>query len=81
MSDGDGTAESRLSSLASGTRFGKFASVGVVGVVCDTAVLVVLSDVVGVSANLAWLAGVETAILVMFAVNDRWTFAGEATPA
>jgi len=79
MSDGDGTAESRLSSLASGTRFGKFASVGVVGVVCDTAVLVVLSDVVGVSANLAWLAGVETAILVMFLVNENWTFADHAS--
>ncbi|WP_415382681.1 GtrA family protein [Halosimplex sp. TS25] len=75
MTDGSGTVRSRLSSLASGIRFGKFVSVGVVGAVCDTAVLVFLSEVVGAPPNLAWLAGVETAILVMFLVNENWTFA------
>jgi putative flippase GtrA len=69
MSDG------RLGALVSGTRFGKFVSVGVVGAVCDTAVLTLLVEVGGVLPELAWAAGVETAILVMFVVNDTWTFA------
>ena len=69
MSDG------RVGALLSGTRFGKFVSVGVVGALCDTAVLTLLVEVGGVLPELAWAAGVETAILVMFAVNDRWTFA------
>jgi putative flippase GtrA len=65
----------RARSLASGIRFGKFVSVGVVGAVCDTAVLLVLTTVFGVVAELATIAGIETAILVMFAINDNWTFA------
>jgi putative flippase GtrA len=63
--------------LRSRVRFGKFVSVGVVGAVCDTTVLVVLTEVFGVLPELATLAGIETAILVMFAVNERWTFAGQ----
>ncbi|WP_436907190.1 GtrA family protein [Halosimplex marinum] len=71
----DGSARTRLASLVSGIRFGKFVSVGVVGAVCDTAVLVFLSEVVEAPATLAWAAGVETAILIMFLVNENWTFA------
>ncbi|MFB6137972.1 MAG: GtrA family protein [Halobacteriaceae archaeon] len=67
----------RLEALLSGVRFGKFASVGVLGAVCDTAVLFVLLELLGVFPEVAVFAGIETAILVMFAVNDRWTFAGE----
>ncbi|WP_123537129.1 GtrA family protein [Halosimplex salinum] len=75
MTDGEPSVRARLGSLVSGVRFGKFVSVGVVGAVCDTAVLVFLSEVVGAPAEIAWLAGVETAILVMFLVNENWTFA------
>ncbi|MFC7142347.1 GtrA family protein [Halosimplex aquaticum] len=75
MTDGSGTVRSRLASLVSGIRFGKFVSVGVVGSVCDTAVLVFLSDIVEAPPVLAWAAGVETAILVMFLINENWTFA------
>jgi len=79
--DGDGDIErvvrERLRAIASGIRFGKFVSVGVVGAVCDTAVLVALTEGLGVLPELATLAGIETAILVMFLVNENWTFAGE----
>ena len=62
--------------LRSRVRFGKFVSVGVVGAVCDTTVLVALTQL-GVLPEVATLVGIETAILVMFLVNERWTFAGE----
>jgi len=65
----------RLAALASRVRIGQFVTVGVVGAVCDTAVLLVLVEWAGVLEELAVLAGIETAILVMFAINDRWTFA------
>jgi putative flippase GtrA len=51
--------------------------VGVVGAVCDTAVLLVLVEVVGVLEEIAVLIGIETAIVVMFLINDNWTFASE----
>ncbi|WP_459195037.1 GtrA family protein [Halosimplex sp. J119] len=79
MTDGNEPIGARLSSLVSGVRFGKFVSVGVVGSVCDTAVLMVLSEVLEAPATLAWAAGVETAILVMFLVNENWTFADHSS--
>ena len=69
--------DGRLDALASRIRFGKFVSVGVIGAVCDTTVLVVLSEVFDVLPEIATLIGIETAILVMFAINERWTFADE----
>ncbi len=60
--------------LRSRVRFGKFVSVGVVGAVCDTTVLVTLTQL-GVLPEVATLVGIETAILVMFAINENWTFA------
>ena len=69
MSNRDFTA------LLSGVRFGKFASVGAVGAAFDlttSSALIVLFDVL---PELAKLVGAEVAILVMFLVNDRWTFA------
>ena len=78
MSDGTALGD-RARSLLSGARFGKFVSVGAVGAVCDTVVLVTLKQVVGAPPELAWLAGVETAIIVMFLINENWTFAGHGT--
>ncbi|MDR9380136.1 MAG: GtrA family protein [Natronomonas sp.] len=54
-------------------RFGRFASVGAVGAVCDNAVLLTLTTI-GVLPELAKFAGIETAIAVMFVLNERWTF-------
>lgn len=68
--------DTRLSALYSRVRFGQFVSVGVVGAACDTAMLVALTRV-GVVPEVATLVGIETAILVMFAVNERWTFADQ----
>ncbi len=73
----DDTGEGRLDALLSGMRFGQFASVGIVGATADTAVLVTLTQLVGVSAEIANVLSIETAILVMFAINERWTFAAE----
>ena len=70
----------RLAALVSGVRFGQFVSVGAVGAVVDTIVLLTLAEGLGVLPELATLAGIESAILVMFAVNERWTFAGEGVP-
>ncbi len=72
-----GDRQSRVGALRSRIRFGKFVSVGAVGAVCDTTVLVVLTEAFGVLPEIATLVGIETAILVMFAINERWTFAGE----
>jgi len=75
----DDTGGTSLGALASRLRFGKFVSVGVVGAVCDTAVLLFLVEVVGLLEEVAVLIGIETAILVMFLINDSWTFAGEGS--
>lgn len=75
MSDGTGLFDGRVDSLLSGVRFGKFVSVGVIGATCDTAVLMILAEGLGVVPEIATLIGIETAILVMFLLNDNWTFA------
>jgi putative flippase GtrA len=75
MSDDGGSGY--LTALNSRLRFGKFVSVGAVGAACDTAVLVFLVEVVGLLEEVAVLIGIETAILIMFLINDNWTFAEE----
>jgi putative flippase GtrA len=70
----------RFDALRSRARFGQFVSVGVVGAVVDNTTLAVLRLGAGVPELLAKAAGVEAAILVMFLVNERWTFAGEGRP-
>lgn len=80
MTPGDRVREAvpeRFAALASTVRFGQFVSVGAVGAVFDLTTLLVLTELAGVSAAVANVASIETAILVMFAVNERWTFAGE----
>ena len=66
----------RFEALVSGVRFSQFVSVGVVGAVSDNTVLAVLGLAFGVPDLWAKIAGVETAILVMFLVNEHWTFSG-----
>lgn len=74
----DGTVSDEsdhLAALKSRKRLWQFISVGAVGVVFDVSMLLFLSQVVGVLEEIAVIAGIETAIIVMFFINDRWTFA------
>lgn len=66
----------RTRALASGIRFGQFLSVGIVGAICDNVVLLGLTSI-GVLPVAAKLVGAETAIIVMFAANEQWTFADQ----
>jgi putative flippase GtrA len=63
-----------VDALLSGRRFGKFASVGAVGAVFDVTTSTVLREL-GVFPELAVFVGIEVAIVVMFLLNDNWTFA------
>ncbi len=63
-----------VDALLSGRRFGKFASVGAVGAVFDVTTSTVLREL-GVFPELAVFIGIEVAIVVMFLLNDNWTFA------
>jgi putative flippase GtrA len=73
----DRSLPSSLDSLLSGARFGQFVSVGVVGAISDNIVLATLTLGAGFPELWAKAAGVETAIIVMFLVNEHWTFAGQ----
>jgi len=68
---------SALAVLRSRSRFGMFVSVGAVGAAFDTATLVVLVEVFGLLEEVAVLVGIEVAVVVMFLLNDSWTFAEE----
>lgn len=65
--------------LLSPVRFGKFAGVGAVGAVCDNIVLLTLATA-GVTPELAKFIGIEVAIVVMFLLNERWTFSEAGAP-
>ncbi|MEF8801878.1 MAG: GtrA family protein [Halolamina sp.] len=62
--------------LLTASRFGQFLSVGVVGAGFDITTSSVLTAGLGVPPELAKLVGAEVAIVVMFTINERWTFAG-----
>lgn len=65
----------RLAALLSGVRLGQYASVGAVGAVFDNAALYALVEFGDVGPLLAKVIAWEVAILVIFVVNERWTFA------
>jgi putative flippase GtrA len=67
-----------VDALLSGRRFGKFASVGAVGAVFDVTTATVLREL-GVFPELAVFVGIEVAIVVMFLLNDNWTFAEQGS--
>ncbi|MFB6174267.1 MAG: GtrA family protein [Halobacteriales archaeon] len=73
----DGPRLGEVGELVSGLRFGQFLSVGVAGAVLDTATVVVLTTEFGLYRGVSKLIGAELAILLMFAINERWTFADE----
>lgn len=65
----------RLSALGSGTRFGQFASVGFVGAAVDNIVLFTLVEFTVLGPVPAKVLSWEFAIVVIFVINERWTFA------
>ncbi|WP_049996911.1 GtrA family protein [Halococcus sediminicola] len=65
----------RFAAITSTVRFGQFVSIGVLGAICENVVLLGLVEGVGVTPELAKLVGAEASIVVMFAANERWTFA------
>jgi len=69
--------ESTVEALLSGVRIGQFVSVGVVGAIAETIVVFVLTALLGIWAIPAKVLGAEISILIMFLLNDRWTFASE----
>ena len=64
----------RVQPLVSGAQFGQFVSVGAVGAVADTLVLVVATLLIGVSELGGKAAGIEVSVVLMFFLNERWTF-------
>lgn len=61
-------------------RIGQFVSVGVVGAVVETIIVLVLTAGFSVTAVPAKVVGAEASITTMFLVNDNWTFSGEGRP-
>ncbi|MEF8779382.1 MAG: GtrA family protein [Haloferacaceae archaeon] len=59
--------------LVAADRFGKFLSVGAIGAVLDLSVSSGLT-LGGIPPEFAKLVGAECAIVLMFFVNDTWTF-------
>jgi len=57
------------------TRIWQFVAVGAVGTACDFAVLIGLVELFDVWPVAAKIVSAETAIVVMFAINETWTFA------
>ncbi|WP_430504536.1 GtrA family protein [Haloparvum sp. PAK95] len=70
-------AHDSVEELAAGTRFGKFLSVGAAGAVVDVSVSSVLTLAAILPPQWAKLVGAEIAIVLMFLVNDHWTFPEE----
>ena len=65
----------RLRALADPTRFGQFAGVGFAGATVDNVALFVLVELTVLGPVVAKVIAWELAIVVIFAINERWTFA------
>lgn len=74
----NGRLMGRFLELVSAVRFGKFVSVGAVGALFDVTTATALREL-GVYPEIAVLAGIEVSVVVMFFLNDNWTFAAEGT--
>lgn len=71
-----------LRATISRDRIWRFVAVGGFGALCDYAVLIALVELWDVTLELAKIAGAEVSIVVMFLINERWTFArwGKTSP-
>lgn len=67
---------SAIGRLLHGTRSGKYVSVGALGAIVDLSVSAAILGLGLLSPEPAKFVGAETAIVLMFFLNDRWTFAG-----
>ncbi|MEE6210344.1 GtrA family protein [Salarchaeum sp. III] len=67
-----------IQALIRGVRAGQFLSVGIMGALFDTLVLTLVVEFAGIEPFWAKFVSAEAAIILMFVVNDRWTFSGEA---
>lgn len=63
-----------VDALVSNIRFGKFLSVGFVGMLVDMSILTLLVEFGSLTPTLAKIGSAEASIMVMFVLNDRWTF-------
>lgn len=70
-----GRARTMANTLASKVLMVQFLSVGAVGAAVDTAVLLFLVEQFGVLEEIATLVGIEISIVVMFVLNENWTYA------
>lgn len=61
--------------LVAPVRIGQFVGVGAVGAAVDLSISSVLTLSAILPAEWAKLVGAECAIILMFLINDRWTFA------
>lgn len=61
--------------LISGMRIWQFASVGILGFIVDQIVLAIAIELGGISVVVGKPISAEAAIIVMFVLNERWTFA------
>jgi putative flippase GtrA len=64
----------RLRSLVAADRLLQFIAVGTVGTTVDMTLLAAFHGVLGWPLITSKLAGAEISFLVMFAINERWTF-------
>lgn len=77
MGDGESRVEAirtRFDALLSGTRMGQFISAGAVGAAVDNATLLALVELGGLAPVVAKLGSWEAAIVVIFLINEHWTF-------
>ncbi len=65
----------RVRALLSTTRFTQFVGVGTVGATVDTVVLVALVEATVLGPVVAKILSWELGIMIIFAINERWTFA------
>lgn len=63
-----------VDALVSNIRFGKFLSVGFVGMLVDMSILTLLVEVGSLTPTLGKVCSAEISIVVMFILNDYWTF-------
>ena len=68
-----------VGTLVDPARLGRFATVGIIGASLDLMISGTLVLWWSISPVLAKFIGAEIAIIVMFLINDRWTFQGSPT--
>lgn len=57
----------------------QFGSVGVIGGIVDNTLLVTLVEVGGIALIVSSILSKELSILLMFGINEKWTFSGMGT--